>query len=181
LSARALASASDGQLLLLHALVGAEVAGVAAQDAAVELDDAGGHAVQEGAVVGDQHHAALEAHQQALQPVDGIQVQVVGGLVEQQHVGHGHQRLGQGHALLHAARQLADVAAAVQVQLGQGGVHPLLPVPGVQRLDAGLQRVQVDAVGMVFIGLAHRARLGHALAHRVEHVWPGSNTGSCGT
>ncbi len=49
------------QLLLLHALVGAEVAGVAAQDAAVELDDAGGHAVEEGAVVGDQHHAALEA------------------------------------------------------------------------------------------------------------------------
>ena len=94
---------------------------------------------------------------------------MVGGLVEQQHVGHGHQGLGQGHALLHAARQLADLAAAVQVQLGQGGFHALLPVPGVQGLDAGLQGVQVDAVGMVFIGLAHRTGLGHALADGLEH------------
>jgi hypothetical protein len=99
-----------GQLLfLLSTRYCAEVARVGAQDAAVELDDARGHAVQEGAVVGDGHHAALEVDQQLLQPLDRVQVQVVGGLVEQQHVGLAHQRLGQRHALAGAAGQRADL------------------------------------------------------------------------
>ena len=77
--------------------------------------------------------------------------------------------MGQRDALFHAAGQLPDVAAAVQVQLGQRGVHPLLPGPGVQRLDAGLQRIQVHALGMVLVGLAHGSGLGHALGHGLEH------------
>ncbi len=168
LSARALASASDGQLLFLQPLVGAEVARVAAQHAAVELDDARGHRVEEGAVVGDQHHAALEAAQQLLEPGDRVQVQVVGGLVEQQHLGHGHQRLRQRDALLHAAGQAADVARAVQVQLRQRGVDALLPGPGVQRLDARLQRVEVVARRMRLVARAQRLGLGHAFADDVE-------------
>ena len=55
------------------------------------------------------------------------------------------------------------------MQLRQRGVHALLPVPGIQRLDAGLQRVKVHAVFMRFIGIAHRARLRHAFAHRLEN------------
>ena len=92
-----------GQLLVLHLLIGAEVARVAAQDAAVQLDDAGRHAIEKRAVVGDQHHAALEAAQQLLQPIDGVEVEVIGRLVQQQHIGHGHQRLRQRDALFHAA------------------------------------------------------------------------------
>ena len=47
----------------------------------------GGDAVQEGAVVGDGDDAAVEIDQQVFQPVDGVEVQVVGRFVEQQHVG----------------------------------------------------------------------------------------------
>jgi hypothetical protein len=38
--------------------------------------------------------------QQVFQPADGVHVEVVGRLVEQQHVRLGHQTLGQRHALL---------------------------------------------------------------------------------
>ena len=68
--------------------VGGEVAGVAAQHAAVELDDARGHRVDEGAVVRDEQQRAAPRHEQALQPLDRVEVEVVGRLVEQQHVGH---------------------------------------------------------------------------------------------
>ena len=53
LSARALASASAASCSSFRRLVGAEVAGIAAQHAAIELDDAGRDRVEEGAVVRD--------------------------------------------------------------------------------------------------------------------------------
>ena len=42
-----------GELLALARLVGGEVAGIAAQQAAIELDDARDDAIEKGAVVGD--------------------------------------------------------------------------------------------------------------------------------
>ena len=105
LSALALIDRLLGELLLLLRLVLAEIAGVGAQLAAVEFDDAGGDAVEEGAVVGDGDDAALEIEQQVFQPLDGVQVQVVGRLVEQQHVRPPHQRLRQRHALLRCRRR----------------------------------------------------------------------------
>ena len=53
--------------------------------------------------MGDGDDAAFEVDQQALQPLDRVQVQVVGGFVEQQHVGLRHQSLGQRDALFGAA------------------------------------------------------------------------------
>ena len=136
------------QLLFLLQAVGGKVAGVRAQLAPVQLDDAGGNAVQKRPVVGDGDHAALEVDEQIFQPADGVQVQVVGGLIEQQHIGPGHQRLGQGHALFGAAREVAHAGVGVQVQALQGFFHALLPVPGVGRFDLGLQGVQVHAIGV---------------------------------
>ena len=142
------------QLLFLLQQVGGKVAGIGQQLATVQLDDAGGHVVQKGTVVGDGDDGALEIDQQALQPFDGIQVQMVGRLVEQQHVGLGHQRLGQCHALLGAARQGADNCIRVQVQALQGFIHPLLPVPAVQRFDLALHGVQVAMAQTVFLNQA---------------------------
>ena len=45
--------------------------------------------VQEVAVVGNRHHGARKAREELLQPIDRLGVQVVGGLVEQEHVGLG--------------------------------------------------------------------------------------------
>ena len=104
------------------------------------------------------------------QPGDRVEVEMVGRLVEQQHVGHGDQRLRERDALLHAARQLADEPRAVEMQPVERGVDALLPVPGVERLDARLQRVEVGAFLMRLVGGAQPARLGDALADDVEHA-----------
>ena len=54
-----------------------------------------GDCVQKLAVVADHDHGALVALEPGLQPDQGVQVQVVGGLVEQQQVRGAHQRAGQ--------------------------------------------------------------------------------------
>ena len=92
----------------------------------------------------DGHHAAAEIDQQIFQPLDGIEVQVVGGLVQQQHIGPCHQGLRQCNALFGAARQVAYACLGLQVQALQGFFHALFPVPGVVGLDFGLQGVQVQ-------------------------------------
>jgi hypothetical protein len=85
--------------------------------APVELEDPGGDAVEDVAVVGDEHQRPGEAGQPALEPLDAIAVEVVGGLVEDQQVGlvglpvctHAHQGAGQRHPLGLAAREGAHL------------------------------------------------------------------------
>jgi len=127
----------------LHQVLG-KVAGVAQQLAAVQLDDGGGDLVEKGPVVGDGDDAAIETDQQIFQPGNRVQVQVVGRLVEQQHIGLGDQRLRQRYALFGATRQRADEGVLVQVKPVQGFFNALLPVPAIERLDFGLQGIQVS-------------------------------------
>ena len=84
---------------------------------------------------------------------------MIGGLVEQEHVGLLHQGLRQGDTLFHAARQLLDGQVCRQVQPLQGGLHALLPIPAVLGLDAGHERVQVFAFATT---LQARHELTHA-------------------
>ena len=57
--------------------------------AAVEFEYPLGGVVEEVAVVGDGDDGAGEAHEELLQPFHRLGVEVVGRLVEQQHVGLG--------------------------------------------------------------------------------------------
>ena len=58
------------------------------------------HLVQEVAIMADDDHGGVGLVQHTLQPMDGVNVQVVGGLVQQQDVGVGKQRLRQQYAQL---------------------------------------------------------------------------------
>ncbi len=58
-------------------------------------------------VVGDQHETTPVGRQPLLEKLDGIEVEVVGRLVEDQHLVLAHQQAGQGHPLGLATRQLA--------------------------------------------------------------------------
>jgi hypothetical protein len=155
------------QLLFFLNLVGGEIARVGPQLAPVELDDARRHAVQEGAVVGDGHHAALEVDQQLLQPLDRVQVQVVGGFVEQQDIGLAHQRLGECDAFAGSAGQRADLRLWVQMQAMQGLLDALLPVPAVLRLNRALQGIEVSLTVRVLFDQLDQSL--EACAHRSEH------------
>ena len=68
---------------------GVVVARPVVEPAAVELPDAVGEPPQEAAVVGDKEQCAPPAGEKLLQPGDRLEVEVVGRLVEQQHVGLG--------------------------------------------------------------------------------------------
>ena len=76
----------------------------------------------------------------------------------------GHQRLRQGHTFFGAARECAHDGVRVQVQAVQGFLHTLLPVPGVVRLDDGLQSVQVQPVfaRQVLVSCCNNARQTYA-------------------
>ena len=63
--------------------------------APVQVHDPCGEAPEEGPVVGHEEEASLKAEEEVLQPLDGIQVQVVGRLVQEKYVGLGGQRPGQ--------------------------------------------------------------------------------------
>jgi hypothetical protein len=65
--------------------------------ATVQFQDPAGDVVQEVAVVSDGHNGAVVIMQEALQPGHGFGIQVVGRLVQQEHVRAGQQQAAQGH------------------------------------------------------------------------------------
>ncbi len=86
---RGLLALLDLEPLLLLLQPGGVVALPGNAVAAVELEDPPGDVVQKIPIVRDGNHGAGVLGQKPLEPGDGLRVQVVGGLVQQQHVGAG--------------------------------------------------------------------------------------------
>src|SRR6266550_699812 len=164
---------------------------------AFECQDVGGDAVEEPAVVADDHGAAGEILQRLFESAQCIDVEIVGRLVEQQHVGAGFEHLRQMHAVALAARQRADLlllvgaleiergaiaaridlALAKQDQLVAAGdflPHALLAVEGVARLvDIAEVHAVADRDGAVVRCLLlgdHPEQRGLAGAVRADHA-----------
>ena len=93
--------------LLLHS-VKAVIAGVELRLAVFDLNDPGHGAVQEVAVMGDGHHGAPELLDVVLQPLGGVEVQVVGGLVQQQDICVLQDQAAQVHPGLFPAGELVE-------------------------------------------------------------------------
>ena len=75
------------------------------QCAAIKFEDAIGNGLQEAAIMGDDHHGAAIVLQLFFQPLDGRDVEMVSGLVQQQHIRVADQRATQGHPPHPAAGQ----------------------------------------------------------------------------
>ena len=102
------------ELLAAVLLVGLEVALEPRHlRVALEGEHVGADAVQEPAIVGDDHGAAGEVEQRLLERAQRVDVEVVGRLVEQQQVAAGLQQLGEVHAVALAAGEHADLALLV--------------------------------------------------------------------
>lgn len=77
----------------------------------------------------DEHHAPIKLVDGLGQCVDGLDVQVIGGLVEEQHVGVLPGQPGEAHAALLTVRQVPDGAdlsgteAEVQFAFPSFGSH----------------------------------------------------------
>ncbi len=131
---------------LLPLQVIGEGGGVAA---AVESEDDGGDAVEQITVVGDQDERALEFEQGFFEDLEGGNVEVVGGLVEQENVG----------GLKHEARD-EDAGALASAEAADGLVELLggeekTVCPGGDVDDAILED---DGVGVRCEGAAQGER-----------------------
>ncbi len=73
--------------------------------AAIELEDPACDVVEEIAIVRDRDDRAGKFLEETLEPGDGLGIEVIGRLVEQQHVGIRQQQAAQGDAPALAARQ----------------------------------------------------------------------------
>ena len=127
---------------------------------AVELEDPLGDVVEEVAVVGDGDHRARVLVEEALEPLDGLGVEVVGRLVEQQQVGVLEQQPGERHAALLAAGERRDVGVVGRAaQRVHRDLDVALDVPGVGGVDPVLERGLLGADRLVVgVGLGP---LGH--------------------
>lgn len=68
------------------------------------------HLLDESEVMADQHHTALKVIDGICQGIDGLNVQVVGGLVQEEHVGVLPGQPSQTHSALLPIRQVPDRA-----------------------------------------------------------------------
>ena len=86
---------------------------------ALEHEQVGRDAVEEPAVMADDHRAAREALERVLERAQRVDVEVVRGLVEQQQVGAAAQQLGEVEAVALAAGEILDallLVAAAEVE-----------------------------------------------------------------
>ena len=133
-----------------------EVADVLGEEAVVELRDAVDDGVDEVAVVADQHHRAGVFGQEPLQPFDRCQVEMVGRLVEQEHVGVLEEQPGERDAHHPAAAELAGLALHValgKAEPGQDAPRLGLQRPAAELLEPMLQPpVLVHQLGQLVLG-----------------------------
>ena len=141
--------------------------------AAIDLDDARGERAQEAAIVRDEDEAERCAAQKFLEPRDRRDVEVIGRLVEQQHVGRAHQRLSQQYAALHAAGLRGEVGVGGQFQTLQHLADTAIQIPAVLCLDLslhGAERGQVALGDGVMVAREQSAELAESLRDDVEHA-----------
>ena len=129
----------------------------AARVGAVQLEHAGGHVLEEVAVVADDEEGARPLGEHAFQPEDALDVEVVGRLVHQQDVGRGRQLARDGQPLPPAAGQRAR------------------PRRGRPRSRPGRAPARCARAARP------RPRVASAAATTSSTVPPGGKTGSCGT
>ncbi len=84
------------------------VAGVGLELPRVEVDDPVDHAVEKIAVVRDEQQRSRIAREPVLEPQHGVEIEVIGGLVEQQEVRAAHQGLREIEPHSPAAREPGD-------------------------------------------------------------------------
>ncbi len=109
----------------------------------------------------DHEDRAAEALEPHLQPFDRRDVQMVGRLVEQEHIRIADQRLGKGHPAPFAAREIGEQPITRHADLGQGLVDPVPPIS-----------LAVAEAGCDVVGDGHR-RIEHGLLGHIGDMRPG--------
>ena len=137
-----------------------------------QIEHVRAHAVHEHAVVSHEDQSALEVHEEGLQPFHGFHVQMVGGFVQQQHVGPGGEHAGQLGAFAPAAGELAQGAQPLafgKAQTGEHGLGAVLGIVAVGGFQLGLAVHELGQARLVLL-LGGLFPFGPELVPVMEHV-----------
>ncbi len=152
---------------------------------ALEGEDVGGEAVEEHAVVADDHGAAGEILQRLFQRRQGFGVEIVGRFVEQQHVGAALQHLGQMHAVALAAREgshLLLLVGALEVEGAGIGARVHLALAEIEHVIAAGDLLPDGLVGIERVAALVDVAEMHGLADADRCPCPASpGPSACGT
>ena len=134
------------------------VAGIELDLTVVDVRDIGTYLVQEIPVMGDNDDCIFEVDQELLQPGDGVQVQMVGRLIQQQDIGVAEQGPGQQDLDLLGAGQFAHqigVKLGLDAQTVEQGLRVGFRFPAVHFGKFRLQLAGPDAVliGKILFGV----------------------------
>ena len=130
------------------------VARVDVHTAPRQVRDGRDHAVEEVAVVGDEHHAALVRGEEALEPAERLEIQVVGRLVEQQEIGAEQEQARQRRSHAPSAREFGERSMDL--------VGPEAE-PAEDHLGLGLEPIAAQCLEAVLdLAIACRRRAGSA-------------------
>ncbi len=128
-------------MLRLQRFVGGKVAGIAAQQAAIELDDARCDSIQKRAVVGDRNQSR-DLDELRLKQSNAIDIEVIGRLIEQQQIRLEGQRQRECCPLALAAGECARILAFAEAESMQHFNQPRLGTPALALIEHVLR---VDA------------------------------------
>ena len=117
------------------------------------------------------------AEQKVLEPLDGFEIEMVRGLVQQQEVGIGHDRFRHQHAALHSRRERVKEGRRVEGHSRNRGLNLPVELPGRLGLEFQMQLVQLALDVVTGMSLRRQGQLSrdkHALSpqtggHDVEN------------
>ena len=119
--------------------------------------------------MGDGDNCAGVLAQVLLKPVDGLGVEVVGGLVEQQYVGLLEEQAAQGHTASFAARKGCHLLVVGRTLEGVHGALKLgVDVPCVGGIKGVLQLGLAGDEGIHLVGVLKHIGVGESLVHLLE-------------
>ena len=113
-------------------------------------------AVEEPAIVRDHHGAAGERFEPGFERTQRVDVEVVGRLVEQQHVAAGLEQLGEVQPVALATGQVADalaVVGALEVEARHVGAAVDLAAADLEHLGAAGDLVEHGGVGVEVVAV----------------------------
>ena len=85
--------------------------------------------MKKGAVVGDEQQGARIRFQKSLKPGDGINIEVVGGFIQQQDIRSIHNGLCQQRSAFHAGGKAVKLALAVELHLVEHALYGFIAPP----------------------------------------------------
>ena len=108
--------------------------------ATIQFQNPLGDIVKEVAVVGHSNHRSLVLLQMLLQPVDALGIQMVGRLIEQQHVGFLQQQSAQSYTAALTTREILHTPIARRtIQRCHRTIQFRVHIPSISRIDDILQ------------------------------------------